>query len=98
MKFGAYAKIFKYKIGKQIKQASTRLFYKEKVYKKMRLKWPKSEENLKAKYPKLSVFVGQKSILHHYYIQNVKGGIQIRVYTIKKESTTHFSPVYISKS
>ena len=36
-------------------------------------------ENCKAKFPKLSVFVGQKSILHHYYSRNVKEGIQIRV-------------------
>ena len=41
--------------------------------------------------PKLSAFIGQKSILHHYYIQNVKDRTQIRVYTINKESVTHFS-------
>ena len=35
--------------------------------------------------------VGQKQILHHYYIQNVKGGNQIRVYMINKESVAHFS-------
>ena len=54
-------------------------FYKKKVYKKMRLKWSKSEENHEAQFPKFSVFIGQKMILHHYCIQNVKGGIQIRV-------------------
>ena len=48
-------------------------------------------ENHKAQFSKLIVFVGQKSILRHYYIQNVKDGIQIRVYTICKESVAHFS-------
>ena len=33
-------------------------FYKKKVYKKIRLRWPKSEENHKAQLPQLSVFVG----------------------------------------
>ena len=36
-------------------------------------------ENYNAQFPKLSVYVGQKSILRHYYIHNVKDGIQIRV-------------------
>ena len=31
----------------------------------------KSLENHKAEFPKFSVYVGQKSILCHYYIQNV---------------------------
>ena len=30
-----------------------------------------------AQLPKLSVFVGQKSIFHHYHIENVEDGIQI---------------------
>ena len=30
------------------------------------------------------------SILRHYCIQNVKDGIQIRIYKIRKESVTHF--------
>ena len=34
---------------------------------------------------KTSVFMGQKSILHHYYIQNVIDGIESQVYTINKE-------------
>ena len=38
----------------------------------------------KAQFPQLNVFVAQKSILHHYYIQNVKDGIHILVYTINK--------------
>ena len=29
-------------------------------------------------FKKLSVFVGQKSILHHYYIQNYYEGIQTK--------------------
>ena len=58
---------------------------------KTRLKWPKPQENHEAQFPKRSVCVGRKSILRHYYIQNVKDGIQIRVYKIKKECVTHFS-------
>ena len=38
-----------------------------------------------AQFPKLTIIVAQKSILYHYYIQNAKDGIQIRVYTINKE-------------
>jgi len=30
-------------------------------------------------------------ILRHYYIQNVKDGIQIGICTINKENVTHFS-------
>ena len=52
---------------------------------------PKSYENHKAQFAKLNVFVGQKSISCHYYIQNVKDGIEFRVYTIDKESATQFS-------
>ena len=48
-------------------------------------------EHHNAKFPKLSVFVGQISILRHYYIQNVENGTPIRVYEINKESVTHFS-------
>ena len=33
---------------------------------------------------------GEKSILSHYCIQNVKDGIQIQIYKIDKESVTHF--------
>jgi len=40
---------------------------------------------------KLSVFVVQTSILRHYYIQNVKDGIQIRVYKINMGSASLFS-------
>ena len=35
--------------------------------------------------PKLNIFIGQKSILYHYCIQNVKDGIQIRAYTVNKK-------------
>ena len=67
---------------------------------KMRLKWPKSYENHKARFPNLSVFIGQKAILHYHYIQNVKNGIQIRFYKINNESVTHFSqfiPLKVTK-
>ena len=40
-------------------------------------------KNDKAQFPKLSVFVGQKSILRHFYIQNVEDGIQIRIYNTR---------------
>ena len=64
----------------------------------MRLQWPKSYENHKAQFPKLNFFVDHKSILHHYYIQNVKDGIQIRAYEIMKESVTHFSRFILVKT
>ena len=65
-------------------QVNTSFFYKKQVYKKMRLKWSKSYENHEAQFPKLSVFIGQKSIFRHYCIQNVKDGIQIQVYNINE--------------
>ena len=69
---------------------NTRIFYKEKVCKKMRFRWP--TKNVKeAEFPKLSVFVGQKSIFRYYCIQNVKDGIQIGVYKINNESVAHFN-------
>ena len=37
----------------------------------------------KAHFPKVSVSVGQKSTLHHYYIKNVKDGNEIRACAIK---------------
>ena len=40
---------------------------------------------------KIKCFIGLKSIFGHYCIQNVKDGIQIRVYTINKGSVAHFS-------
>ena len=43
------------------------------------------------------MFVGQKSIIRHCYIQNSKDGIQIRVYKINKESLTHFSQFILVK-
>ena len=33
-------------------------------------------EHHKAQFPELSVCIGQKSILHHYYIKNDKDRIQ----------------------
>ena len=41
--------------------------------------------NHKAQLPKLSVFVGQKLILRHYCIQNVKDLFQIRLYKINRD-------------
>ena len=51
----------------------------------------KSQENHEVQFPKLSAFIGQKSIFRHYYIQNVKDGIQIQVCNINNECLTHFS-------
>ena len=62
------------------------VFLCEKVHKKLRLKWPKSSENHEAQFPKLSVFVCQKSIFRHCCFQYVKDRIQIRVYRINNES------------
>jgi len=51
----------------------------------------KSQENHEAQFPKLSVFICQKSILRRHCIQKVKDGIQVRVYNINNESASHFS-------
>ena len=71
------------------------VFYKKKVYKKMLLKWSNSKgkflENHKAQLPKVSAFIGQKSRLRHYYMQNVKDRFQIPVYMIYKEKLTNLS-------
>ena len=45
----------------------------------------------------LNVSVGQKLILCAYYIQDVKGRIQLQVYKINKERVMHFSQL-IQKS
>ena len=45
----------------------------------------KSLENQEITIPKLIVFVGQKVILRHYYMENVRDTIQIRVYKINKK-------------
>ena len=37
----------------------------------------KPQENHEGRIPKLSIFIGQKSIFRHYCIQNVKDGIHI---------------------
>jgi len=37
------------------------------------------------------MFAGQNLIFRHYYIQNDKDRIQIRVYKINNENVTHFS-------
>ena len=39
----------------------------------------KFEENYNAQFPKLIVFIAQKSAVHNYDIYNVKDGIQFRV-------------------
>ena len=54
----------------------------------MKLKWPK--ENCKAQYSHFSVFVDKKSILRHYYIQDLKDRILIRVYKINRERITYY--------
>ena len=56
----------------------------------MRLKWSKTYGNHKTQFPKLNVFVRQKSTLLHYYSQNFKDGIQIRVCSMNKEGLVHF--------
>ena len=66
-------------------------FYKKRVFKKMRLKCPKSVESHKAKFPKFTVFIGERSMLRHYCIQNVEDKSQVQAYKINKESVTHFS-------
>ena len=50
-----------------------------------------------AQYPKLSVFIGQKSAFRRYCIQNVKDGIQIHVYNINNESVSHSSQFILVK-
>ena len=42
-------------------------------------------------FTKFIVFIGQKWILPHYCMPNVKDGIQIQVYIINNECLTHFS-------
>jgi len=51
----------------------------------------KSKENHEAQFPKSSIFIGQKPIIHCYCIQNGKDGIQIQVYNSNNESINHFS-------
>ena len=46
---------------------------------------------------KLNIFVGQKSIVRHYCIQNVKDGIQIQAYNINNECVTHFGQLISEK-
>ena len=48
-------------------------------------------KNQEVQFPKLSVFIGQKSVFRRYYIQNVKDGIQIQVHNVSKESVSHFN-------
>ena len=54
-------------------------------------------KTIKAQFPKLSIFVGQESIVCHYYIQNVKDGIHIRVHKINKERVTNSSQFISAK-
>ena len=51
----------------------------------------KSYENYEAYFPKLCVFVGQKSIFRHYYTENVKDRIYSRVYKVNNESAALLS-------
>ena len=44
-------------------------------------------ENYEAQFPQFRVFIGQKSILRRYYIQNVKVEIQSQAYNINNECT-----------
>ena len=57
----------------------------------------KPYENHEAQFPNFSIFIGQKSIFHHYCIQNVKDGIQIQVYNINNECVNHFSQFILVK-
>ena len=47
--------------------------------------------NHEAQFPKLSVFIGRKSVFRRYCIQNVKDGTQIQVYNIINDSLHHSS-------
>ena len=48
---------------------------------------------------KFKCFCWPKSIFHHYYIQDIKDGIRIRVYRVNKERVTPFRQlVYFNKS
>ena len=75
-------------------------FYKKKVYKKRRLKWPKSEENrtkITRQTPKFSVFIGQKSIFRRYGVRSVNDRIQIQVYNSSNENVNHISQFISAK-
>ena len=52
----------------------------------------KSYENHEANFPKLGVFIGEKSLFCRYCIKNVKDGIEVQVYNINNECVNHFSP------
>ena len=55
----------------------------------------KSSENHEAQSLKCSVFIGQNLTFRHYCIQNIKDRIQIRVYTINKESVTLLASLFL---
>ena len=59
---------------------------------------PKSYENQKAQFPKLCVFVTQRSILNHYYIQTVKDRISNSSIHDEQRKFNPCQPVYSSKS
>ena len=46
---------------------------------------------------KFQYFFSQKSILRHYYFQNVKDGIQTRVYNISKDRINYSSQFISAK-
>ena len=50
-----------------------------------------------AQFPNFSGFVGQKSIFRHYFIQNVKNGIQIQAYHSNNETVAHFGQFILVK-
>ena len=81
--------------------AFTCFFHKKKVYKtrgSIGQNLKRILRKLQGSVPKLSVFVGQNSMLRHYSIINIKDRIQIRVYWIKKEEVTHFSQFTLVKA
>ena len=50
-----------------------------------------------ARFPKLKVFAGQKSMLRHYCIQNVKERVYIQICNIGKGRVSHFSQFVLVK-
>ena len=56
-----------------------------------------SFENHEAQFPQFSVFIGQKSIFRHYFIQYVQDGIQIQVCNFNNETVNHFGQFILVK-
>ena len=55
----------------------------------------KTRSDHKAEFAQFSVFVGQNSILHHYYTQTVKDGIQVELHD-KQRTCNPFQAVCFS--